>query len=277
MRTSNTFKTPLLSIFLLASLSCPLFSGQDAGSKLFKKLCSSCHITTIDMKTLEKNFFEEQNRLLNLKAPTLNMLIYAMFQGPKRVVNVPDMDMKREQIAAYLEETLQDPKLQDSIFNSSILRYFDKKSPVQGLSKQDLFDLADFFLEYTKHQSKVKSLKKISLKRHQSLELLLKEAKESGKYLIVEASSPTCHYCQKMDRDVFSDLEVQKLLRKYFILAKINVKTSSLPKRLAKLYRHITPSFFIFDANGTIIAHYPGSWTRKDFLSILKEHLPSSH
>ncbi len=229
------------------------------------------------METLKKNFFEEQNRLLNLKAPTINMLVYAMLQGQKRVANLPDRDMQREQIAAYLEETLLDPKSQDSIFSKTLLRYFDKKSPVQGLSKQEIFNLADFFLEYLKHHSNAGFLKKSSLKRHQSLELLLKEAKESGKYLIVEASSPTCHYCKKMDRDVFSDLEVQRLLRKNFIIAQINVKSSSLPKRLAKVYRHITPSFFILDSNGTLIAHYPGSWTRKDFLSILKEHSPSSH
>ena len=101
---------------------------------------------------------------------------------------------------------------------------------------------------------------------------LLEEAKRSGKVLIVELSSPHCHYCKKMDRDVFADPEIRRMLARDFILAVLNVEETTLPPVLEKAYRHITPSFFFLSPEGALIASYPGSWTKADFASILREN-----
>jgi thiol-disulfide isomerase/thioredoxin len=262
----------LFSLFLLVSLS--LYGGYEKGANLFKKKCSSCHAGYIDPELLKKNFFQEGNRLLHLRAPTVNMLDHAMRRGPKKIGDLQDKEMRREEIAVYLEDVLTHPDRSESLFSRTLLHYFEKKHPISELGENEYLDLADFFMEYMKYKSIAKAQNKRHLERPEKLRLLLNEAKRSNKYLIVEASSPTCHYCKRMEREVLSDPEVQKLLQKRFILVEVNVKSEALPGRLAKVYRHITPSFFILDSNGTLIGHYPGSWTRKDFLSILKEHLP---
>jgi thiol-disulfide isomerase/thioredoxin len=262
----------IISLLLLFTFT--LYGGYDEGAKLFSRRCASCHAGYIDPQLIKKNFFREENRLLRLKAPTVNMLVYAILQGPKRVGDPEDREMRLEEIAAYLEDTLKHPDPADSLFERGVLRHFEKKQPVTGLKEEDFLNLADYFMEYMKHHYITVARNKRHLEDPQKLGLLLQEAKKSGKYLIVEASSPYCHYCKRMDEKVLSDPEVQKVLQKNFILAEVNVQSVSLPKRLAKVYRHITPSFFFLDANGTLIGHYPGSWTRKDFLSILREHLP---
>jgi thiol-disulfide isomerase/thioredoxin len=260
--------------FFLA-LTSALFAGYDEGAKLFRQKCASCHAGYIDPKLLKRNFFQEDNRLLRLKAPTVNMLAYAILQGPKRIGDPQDREMQREEIAAYLEDILRHPDPDDTLFEKGLLHYFEKKRPVSGLKEEDFLSLADYFMEYMKHHYRAVARNKRHLEDPQDLGLLLQEAKKSGKYLIVEAASPYCHYCKRMDEKVLSDPEVQKVLQKNFLLAEVNVQAVSLPQKLAKVYRHITPSFFILDSNGTLIGHYPGSWTRKDFLSILREHLPS--
>ncbi|WP_169308521.1 thioredoxin family protein [Nitratifractor salsuginis] len=237
--------------------------------------CGTCHTGYVDPELLKKNFFQKKNRLLHLKAPTVNMLVYAMLQGPKKVGDIPDREMRREEIAAYLEEVLPRLDMDETLFTRGLLQYFGKKCSIKGLDERDYLDLSDFFMEYMKHRFVAKAHSKRHLENPGKLGLLLSEAKRSGKYLIVEASSPYCHYCKRMDREVLSDPEVQKLLRKHFIMAEVNVQSTALPEQLVKVYRHITPSFFILDGNGTLLGHYPGSWTRKDFLSILREHLPS--
>mgnify|MGYP000650300371 FL=1 len=54
---------------------------------------------------------------------------------------------------------------------------------------------------------------------------------------------------------------------------KIDVDETKLPFELRNVYKNITPSFFIVSKEGNYIKQYPGSWTKSDFLEILKENL----
>ena len=51
-----------------------------------------------------------------------------------------------------------------------------------------------------------------------------------------------------------------------------NMDNSSLPFDLQKVYKKITPSFFFVSKEGEFTKQYPGSWTKSDFLEILKEN-----
>jgi len=170
------------SLFALLFLPYLLFAGFDEGAKLFKEKCASCHTGYIDPELLKRNFLQEDNRLLHLKAPTVNMLAYVILQGPKRIGDPRDREMRREEIAAYLEDTLNHPNPDDTLFEKGLLHFFENKEPVIGLKEEDYLDLADYFMGYLKHHKLAVVRNKRHLEDPQELGLLLEEAKKSGKY-----------------------------------------------------------------------------------------------
>jgi len=262
-----------LPMALLLLLTVSLFGGLKEGERLFAAKCSSCHSGYIPEAQLKENFFKAENRLLHLKAPTVNMLAYGLLRGPKKIGDPQDPEMRRIEIEEYLRECLRGSGETDRLLSSAIYRYFEPTHPVIGLDDEALKNLADYLMHYREDRSPASG----PIKRHYNgafdLNALLKAAKESGKILIVEVSSPTCHYCKKMDREVLSDPAICRKLAKDFILADLNVLTTTLPPRLAGIYRHITPSFFFLAPDGTLLSHYPGSWTKSDFTTILRENL----
>ncbi len=101
---------------------------------------------------------------------------------------------------------------------------------------------------------------------------ILAEAKRQHKRIIIEAESQYCHYCVTMKKKVIDAPEVSRILSRDFLLVSVDVGHSKLPFGLQKVYRRITPSFFFLDSDGKLLNHYPGSWTRHDFLQILEEN-----
>ena len=92
-------------------------------------------------------------------------------------------------------------------------------------------------------------------------------AKETNKTVMLKLTSPSCHFCKKMDDEVLSDTEVVALLKKSFILVDINVKKESVPLDLK--YK-VTPTFFFMDKNEKVIYKIQGSWNKKDFMELLE-------
>jgi hypothetical protein len=68
-----------------------LFADFKEGEIIFKNKCSSCHKDYISMNTLKENFFEKNNKLLNLKSPTVNMLFYSIIDSPKKICDSNDI------------------------------------------------------------------------------------------------------------------------------------------------------------------------------------------
>ena len=66
----------LLCLFLFVSLNADYKDGE----VIFKNKCSSCHGNFIAINTLKENFFEKNNKLLNLKAPTGNEISFRLKQ-----------------------------------------------------------------------------------------------------------------------------------------------------------------------------------------------------
>ena len=103
--------------------------------------------------------------------------------------------------------------------------------------------------------------------------LILEKAQKQNKKIIVYATSKSCYFCKKMDRDVLNLMEIKNKIDENYVYMKIDVDETKLPFELRNVYKNITPSFFIVSKEGNYIKQYPGSWTKNDFLEILKENI----
>jgi len=266
----------MLKIWILFfSIAPALFASYLQGKVLFRSKCNVCHAGYFPASELKKNFFDKNNTLLHLKAPTTNMLAWVVTKSPKRIVDPADAEMSREAVALYLQETLENPD-SDTLFEHNIRKYFGKHPVLKGLSQKDYDDLADYLLQYDAMRKKsiLEPLKHGRLGKDFRLDQLLEAAKMEHKNIIVEAMSPSCHYCVRMEKTVLKDPELKKSMEKDFLFVHLDVSESELPPALAKHYRHITPSFFFLDQNGTLLNSYPGSWKKNDFMMILNENRP---
>lgn len=258
--------------FFLLALTVLLFGDYKTGEKIFQNKCSSCHGGFIAAPILKKNFFEKDNSQLKLKAPTVNMLVWAIFQGPKKVGSPEDVEMYKIEIEEYLKECLYTPNRMYSICDPHILKYYDKKESMKGkISEEEIVELVDYFYDYREHRKKKKTLE--PPKESADIDEVIAYAKKTGKLIIVEAMTPTCYFCKWMERTVFSDSEVQEAIHENFVLFKVNMKENKLPLNLMKYYRRMTPSFFFVTADGKLLSKYRGSWEKKDFLDMLQENL----
>ena len=66
----------IISILFVFTIA--LFANFEDGKKVFDDKCSSCHKEYIPMNLLKENFLEKNNTLLNLKAPSANLIVWAM-------------------------------------------------------------------------------------------------------------------------------------------------------------------------------------------------------
>lgn len=259
----------LISVLFITLVNADFKKGEE----IFSQKCSSCHGKYVDMKTLKMNFFEKKNKLLNITSPTENMLAYAIMDSPKHLGDSEDSEMQQIEIEEFLKNYLDNPNLENSICEASIIKYYDKKSFIDyNLSDKDISNLAIYFMNYKKERLKnnTKEIKKLSNSYNEN-DLLI-QSKKNNKKILVYATSKTCHFCKKMDKEVFSLSDVQNEIQKDFIFLKVDIEDSSLPFNLSKGYRGMTPTFFAVDTNGKLQNKYPGSWNKKDFLLILKEN-----
>lgn len=248
-------------------------ASYEKGHEIFLEKCSSCHSGHIDMKILKSNFFEKDNKLLNLSSPTVNMLAYAMIDSPKHLGEKEDPEMQQIEIEEFLKNYLSKPDISNSICEPSIIKYYDKKLFVDyKLNDEGISALAIYFMNYKKERLK-KNPKKVRVLTNSFNENdLLKEATASNKKILVYATSKTCHFCKKMDKEVLSLNDVEEAIQKDFIFLKVDIEDVSLPFNLSEGYRGITPTFFTLNHNGKFQNKYPGSWSKKDFLLILEEN-----
>lgn len=258
----------VISLFMVNSL----FADFKEGQILFQDKCSSCHKEYISFKKLKENFFERNNKLLNLTTPTQNMLSWAIMESAKKIGDPEDSDMRQIEIEEYLKEYLANPDLNNSICDENVLKYYVKKEPIK-ISDEEAELLAQFFMGYKENRKKKTIVKKSVLSKTPNEKELLEKAKEEGKQLIVYATSKSCHFCKKMDKNVLSLDDVQSKINEDYIFVKIDVDFVTLPFGLKKHFKGMTPTFFVLTSAGELLNTYPGAWIKSDFLEILKENL----
>ncbi len=252
-----------------------LFGGFKEGKELFDKYCSSCHQGYIPADKIKDNFFNKDNKLLKLDAPTVNMLAYAIIDGPKKIGDPSDEEMRQAEIEEYLKEMLYHPDKDASICDPVVMKYYKAKTPLKvKLDDEQIADLAKFFMNYKKQRLKNSKPIVKHLNNVYDENKLLEDAKRDKKNIIIEISSPECYYCNKMRREVIDSNDIKRLVSQNYIFVEINVEKEKIPFKLEKEYKHITPSFFFLDNEGKLLGSYPGSWNKSDFEMILNEHKP---
>lgn len=261
----------ILFISLLSILN--LFASFEDGKKVFNQKCLTCHKEYISLNIIKENFFEKNNKLLNLKAPTANMLVYAIIDSSKKIGDPSDIEMQEIEIENYLKSYLENPDRFNSICDDHILPFYDTKTSMKGqLSDEDYKNLTSYFMLYKDNFKQIDDEpKKInSLINEKDI---LKKAINENKKVIVYATSKSCFFCKKMNKDVLSLEEVKKEIDKNYIFVGNDVDENTLPFGLEKEYKKMTPTFFILSKDGNYQKQYPGAWVKKDFLEILKENI----
>lgn len=262
-------------LIFLCLLTLSLQASYETGKEIFKNKCSSCHGSYIPMSELKTNFFEHDNEVLKLTAPTENMIVYALIDGSRRIGDKNDPEMQRFEIATYLTDYLYHPKIQNTICERDIIKYYVKKESMRGLvSEEEITELTDFFMEYKKERRKTHpKKKKPELTATNDMSAILEQAKNENKIILIEAMSQDCHYCKVMEEEVISQEDVQTALAKDFIFVVVDIHELKLPFGLDKKYQGMTPTFFTVDSDGKLLHEYPGSWTKKDFFEIMGENV----
>jgi len=257
--------TSLLILNVFAS------TEYEEGKKVFESKCSSCHGSFVEINKLKENFFDKDNKLLNLKAPTVNMLAYAIMDSPKKIGDPTDPEMRQIEIEEFLKSYLEKPDRFNSICDDHILKYYETKSSMKGiLSDDDYVNLSYFFMEYKQNLPKKDEM---VLNSDFDEKKIVSNAQKEDKLIMVYATSQSCYFCRKMERNVLSQDDIKQKISQNYIYVKIDVEEKGLPFNLQKEYKKITPSFFVLDKNGKFITQYPGSWTKSDFEEILKENI----
>ncbi len=93
------------------------------------------------------------------------------------------------------------------------------------------------------------------------------EAKDEHKIIIIVLEKEDCHFCKKMEDEVFTDKNVSKILDRDFILVKLDVNRDELPLGLKK---GMTPTFVFVKDSGVMFSLIRGAWKRDDFISLLR-------
>ena len=261
----------IISILFVFAIA--LFANFEDGKKVFDAKCSSCHKEYIPMNLLKENFLEKNNTLLNLKAPSANIIVWAMFDSSKKIGDENDKEFQEIEINGYLKSYLENPDRFNSICDEHILSFYETKPSMKGeLNEEDYKNLTNYFMLYKDNLTiSNKEIEKTFSSTNEKE--ILEKAKKENKKIIVYATSKSCFFCKRMDRDVLNLDEVKKEMNKNYIFVKNDMDESTLPFDLQKVYKKITPTFFILSKEGTYIKQYPGAWIKSDFLQILKENV----
>ena len=231
------------------------------GEEVYKAKCAACHQSYIPMEKLTENFLEKENKLLKLKAPTLNQLSFRL----KQQIGDPkgDEEIHRMEVGAFVADYLVHPDKEKSVCLPGVIKYFDTMPSLKGkISEDEIEAVSNYIYDYEKNLISAKSVK------YQKFEAAAERAKKEHKIIMVKATSKHCHYCKKMDREVLIDNAVVKALNKDFVVVSVDIGKDTLP---LGLQCSMTPTFFFMDSEQKLIKTIPGAWNKEDFLEILNE------
>jgi thioredoxin-related protein len=231
------------------------------GERVYEQKCASCHQRYIPADVLMKNFMEQNNRLLHLKAPTINQLAYRL----KQRIGDPtgDKEIQLMEVTSFIHDYILEPDRSKSICVPEVLAHFETMPSLKGkIHDEEIEAVSEWIYFYMPPIKEPKVLKFVDFKEAKAL------AKAQKKIIMVEVTRPTCHYCIKMERTTLSDPEVVSAIMKDFIPVRVDVSQESLPDGLEW---RMTPTFLFIDYDGTLIKSIPGAWMKEDFLKILEE------
>ena len=100
----------------------------------------------------------------------------------------------------------------------------------------------------------------------------LKQAKKEQKLVMVDIYTDWCGWCKKLDRDTYSDKDVQAKLAKDFIALKVNPEKSVDGAKLAQQFGvHGFPFIAFVGADGKLVTQVSGYLPAAKFLQKLEQ------
>ncbi len=247
-----------MQYMIAIAMTVTLLFGMD-GKAVFEAKCASCHEAYIPQARINENI-EQNNTLLQLKAPTLTELSFRLRdQVGDRTA---DTESQKMEIEGWLSEFLKDPSaLSKSILPAKTRKIFTQMPPVK-IDEEESEALADYMYEYAEKMMVAHGVKRYSY------EEALRKAKNEGKIVLIEGYLPYCRGCIWMDRNVMVEPKVKKALNRDFVLVKMNLLTQKLPLGMKRLG---TPSFYFIDPKGPkVIDMLEGTGTVEEFMALLK-------
>jgi len=235
--------------------------SANEGEEVYKNKCASCHAPFVSMSELSENFFEQNNTLLNLKAPTLNQLSFRL----KQQIGDPkgDKEIHMMEVSAFISEYVTTPNRERSLCLPEVMQFFETMPSMEGqITEEDLEEVSIYLYGYD--QTMTEKLKP----QYEDFDAAMKKAKDTDKIIMIKATAEHCHYCIKMDREVMIEEDVLNAIQKDFIAVEIDVSKQQAPLGIQV---EGTPSFFFVDKSGKVIKSVFGSWNKEDFLVILNE------
>jgi thioredoxin-related protein len=247
----------LTSLLLFSSLLLAEATGKD----VYEKKCATCHKLYIAPSKLIENFMEQNNTILKLTAPTINQMVFRL----KNRIGDPkgDEDIHRMEVDSFVADYLMNPDKSKSVCLPKVLKHFETMPSMKGkISVDEINEVSTFLYDYNPDEHVEKKLEFVGYQK------ALKTAKKEDKIILLKLTREHCHFCKKMDREVFAETEVREALNKDFTVVEIDIGKEELPLGLKK---GMTPTFVFVHKDEEIMAKIPGSWSKKDFLDILKE------
>lgn len=106
----------------------------------------------------------------------------------------------------------------------------------------------------------------------QDYDVALEAAKKDKKLVMVDLYTDWCGWCKKLDKDTFSDKDVEARLTKDFIAVKVNAEKSQQNAKLAQDFGTTGfPHIVFVDADGKMVSEINGYLPAPQFLEELNK------
>ena len=115
------------------------------GEKIFENKCMECHQKSMPIPLLMKNFIEENNKTLKLKAPTGNEISFRLKQ---QIGNKEDLEFHLHQTNDFLKDYLYNPDLSKTICLHGVIRHFKVMPSMKAKITEREIEDVNYFLYF---------------------------------------------------------------------------------------------------------------------------------
>ncbi|MBU0923569.1 hypothetical protein KKG81_01680 [bacterium] len=117
----------------------------NSGEKIFDNKCSECHVKSMPIPILMKNFIEENNQTLKLKAPTGNEISFRLKQ---QIGSRDDVEFHLIQTNDFLKDYLYNPNLAKTICLEGVIKHFKVMPSMKGKITEEEIEQVNHFLYF---------------------------------------------------------------------------------------------------------------------------------
>jgi hypothetical protein len=146
-----TMKTMFFILLLIGSIFASELPEEfdrelyNVGEKIFDNKCSECHVKSMPIPILMKNFIEENNQTLKLKAPTGNEISFRLKQ---QIGSRDEIDFHLHQTNDFLKDYLYNPDLAKTICLEGVIRHFKVMPSMKGKITEEEIEQVNHFLYF---------------------------------------------------------------------------------------------------------------------------------